>query len=145
MMKERGFTLLEMMVALSILMVLLSLSFLLFKPQMELVKGNTFFSQLQADLFYAQSYALSHQTRIYVQFTPSQKEYLIKGDIATGIIIHRKYDESVVINDDHISFNFTILPNGNMSKFATYPFLIDGRKYTLTIQIGQGRFYVTKW
>ena len=93
MMKERGFTLLEMMVALSILMVLLSLSFLLFKPQMELVKGNTFFAQLQADLFYAQSYALSHQTRIYVQFTPSQKEYVIKGDIATGIIIHRKYDE----------------------------------------------------
>ncbi|PKG25712.1 competence type IV pilus minor pilin ComGD [Niallia nealsonii] len=145
MINEKGFTLLEMMVALSIFMILLSLSFLVFKPQMEMVKGNTFFTQLQADLFYAQSYALSHQMRMYVQFTPSKKEYAIKGDIATGEIIYRKYDETIVINEDRVSFNFSILPNGNMSKFATYPFSIDEKKYTLTIQIGQGRFYVTKW
>lgn len=134
-----------MMVALSILMILLSLSFLLFKPQMEMATKNAFFTQLQADLFYAQSYALSHQMKMYVQFTPSKKEYAITGDIATGEIIRRKYDESVVINDDRVSFNFSILPNGNMSKFATYPFSMGGKKYTLTIQIGQGRFYVTKW
>ena len=139
---ECGFTLLEMLAALSIVLVLLAVTPFLLKPQAQLLHGRTFFTQLQTDFFYAQNYALAHQKTIYVQFSPAEKSYYFRGDLKTGRIVDRSYHESIKINEDAVPINFTITPSGNVSKFATYRVSIGEKKYLFTIQIGRGRFYV---
>ncbi|MFT8319435.1 MAG: competence type IV pilus minor pilin ComGD [Bacillus sp. (in: firmicutes)] len=141
---EKGFTLIEMFVSLSIFLILISLSLLLFRPQQAAVKEKMFFATLQSDLFYAQSYALSHQMKLNVYIYPKEKRYYIRGDQQTGIIVDRYYDESVIINKDLTTISFSIVASGNVTKFATYYLSIEDRQYTFTVQIGKGRFYVTK-
>ncbi|WP_445490473.1 competence type IV pilus minor pilin ComGD [Niallia sp. 03133] len=141
---QRGFTLIEMFVSLSVFMILVSISFLLFNPQHVIVKEKNFFTTLQSDLFYAQSYALSHQMKLSVYFYPKEKHYSIRGDMETGLIVDRYYDKNVIINDDLKPISFFIVANGNVTKFATYYISIEKKKYTFTVQIGEGRFYVTE-
>ncbi|MGP7816228.1 competence type IV pilus minor pilin ComGD [Niallia sp. 01092] len=141
---QKGFTLIEMLVSLSVFMILLSISFLLFRPQHVMVKEKLFFSTLQSDLYYAQSYALSHQMKMYVYFYPKHKRYYISGDMQTGYIVDRYYDESIKINQDLTPISFSIVRNGNVSEFATYYISIEDKNYKFTVQIGQGRFYVAK-
>lgn len=143
--RQAGFTLIEWLIALSIFMILLSLSFISFKPQQALLEERTFFTQLQMDILYAQNYAIAHQKSLYLQINPSQKSYYIRADPITGILIFRTYKSNIVVNYNSGSINFTINPKGNVSKFATYPVSIGEKNYTFTIQIGKGRFYVTKW
>ncbi|TRZ37599.1 type II secretion system protein [Niallia circulans] len=139
---QSGFTLLEMLTALSILLVILAVIPMLLKPQYELLQERTFFTQLQTDLLYAQNYALSHQKSIYAQFNPTEKRYYFRADLKTGMIVDRHYHKSITINEDSVPINFTITPSGNVSKFASYRISIGENKYIFTIQIGRGRSYV---
>ncbi|MCE4047064.1 MULTISPECIES: competence type IV pilus minor pilin ComGD [Bacillaceae] len=141
---QSGFTLLEMLAVLSIVLVLLAVTPILLKPQSELLQERTFFTQLQTDLFYAQNYALAHQKTVYVQINPADKRYYIRGDLKTGRIVDRIYHDSIKINEDAVPIYFTITPSGNVSKFASYRISIGSKKYLFTIQIGRGRFYVKK-
>ncbi|HEO8418665.1 competence type IV pilus minor pilin ComGD [Niallia sp. FSL W8-0635] len=140
---QRGFTLVEMLVAMSLLVILSSLSVFLVTSQQTTLNEHRFITQLEADLYYAQALAIANQLPIQVRIYPNMNRYNIRGDINTGNIVDRYYDENIVfLNESTLSFS--INANGNFSKFGTYEFRIGKQAYKLTIQIGKGRFYATK-
>ncbi|KAB7670018.1 competence type IV pilus minor pilin ComGD [Bacillus sp. B1-b2] len=141
--KESGFTLVEMLIALSLFTILASFSILLLKPQQTALTENNFITQLQADLYYGQTYALANQQLVQVKIFPAIKRYYLHEEIGTGYLVNRYYDPSVeFLNQSSISFY--ILPNGNFSRFRSYDFSIANQKYRITTLIGKGRFYVTE-
>lgn len=141
--KESGFTLIEMLIALSLFTVLASLSILLLNPQQTSLIENNFITQLQADLYYGQTYALTNQQLVQVKIYPSIQRYYLHEEIGKGYLVDRYYDKSINFRNQS-SISFYILPNGNFSKFRSYDFSIDNQYFRLTILIGKGRFYVTE-
>lgn len=140
---QRGFTLMEMVYAMSLLVILSSLSVFIVTSQQTTLNENQFITQLEADLYYAQAFAIANQALLQVKIYPSLNRYSIRGDEYVGSIVDRYYNEDIVfVNENTISF--TINTRGNVSKFGTYEFRIGEQPYKLTILIGKGRFYATK-
>ncbi|HWJ80311.1 MAG TPA: competence type IV pilus minor pilin ComGD [Niallia sp.] len=140
---EKGFTLIEMLVSLSIFMILASISIFLLTPQKTSLNETQFITQLQADLLYGQTFAITNQQILQVKIYPNLRKYSISGNINSNFGLERNYDESIVFQKES-SITFNINPNGNFSKFATYEFKIGKQKYKLTTLIGKGRFYVSE-
>ncbi|CAI9388757.1 competence type IV pilus minor pilin ComGD [Niallia sp. Sow4_A1] len=140
---QRGFTLIEMVFAMSLLVILSSLSVFIVTSQQTTLNENQFITQLEADLYYAQAFAIANQSLLQVKIYPNLNRYSIRGDEYVGSIVDRYYNEDIVfVNENTISF--TINTRGNVSKFGTYEFRIGEQPYKLTILIGKGRFYATK-
>ncbi|WP_400242354.1 competence type IV pilus minor pilin ComGD [Niallia sp. JL1B1071] len=140
---QRGFTLVEMLVAMSLLVILSSLSVFLVTSQQTTLNENHFVTQLEADLYYAQAFAIANQAPLQVRIYPYLNRYSIRGDVNTGTIVDRYYNDDIVfVNENTLSF--TINSRGNVSNFGTYEFRIGKQPYKLTILIGKGRFYATK-
>lgn len=97
-------------------------------------------SQLEADLYYAQTYTISRQELVSVQFYPAYNRYMMKT--AKGkVIVDRSWTSSVkLLNGTFLSFN--ILRDGNISRFGTLAFEINGQTFELIFNIGRGRFRV---
>ncbi|MGN8841464.1 competence type IV pilus minor pilin ComGD [Niallia sp. HCP3S3_B10] len=140
---QRGFTLIEMVFAMSLLVILSSLSVFVVTSQQTTLNENQFITQLEADLYYAQAFAIANQSLLQVKIYPNLNRYSIRGDEYVGSIVDRYYNEDIVfVNENTISF--TINTRGNVSKFGTYEFRIGEQPYKLTILIGKGRFYATE-
>jgi len=137
---NRGYTLIEVLIVLLVLTVFLSLSLASFKPLKDTMDKKMIISQLEADLYYAQTYTISRQEIVTVQFYPAYNRYMMKT--ANGnVIVNRSWDTSVkLIKGSFLSF--TILRDGNISRFGTLTFEINGHTFELIFNIGRGRFRV---
>ncbi|MGV3464119.1 MAG: competence type IV pilus minor pilin ComGD [Heyndrickxia sp.] len=137
---NKGFTLIEVLIVLLVLTIFLSLSIASFKPLKDTLDKKMIISQLEADLYYAQSYSISRQELVTVQFYPAYNRYLMKT--AKGnIIVNRSWTTSAtLLNGSFLSFN--ILRDGNISRFGTLTFEINGETFELIFNIGRGRFRV---
>jgi competence protein ComGD len=143
-MDEKGFTLTEMLVVLSIFLVISSISPVLLKSHYNHLDKNLFFSQFRSDFFYAQQYAISHQSIIIVNIVSDQSYYYFRERINGPIILERKYPEEVKVTPGSMPLYFHILPNGNISSFGSFYAKVNKERYRFTFLIGKGRFYVAK-
>ncbi|WP_090831392.1 competence type IV pilus minor pilin ComGD [Bacillus sp. UNCCL13] len=143
---SRGFTLIESLVVLSAFLILASISIFQVKPQHDLIEKKTFISQLQADLFYGQQYAISHQRDVTVYFMMDQHYYYLfdKTDSNTVMVVERHYSKSISLVPGSLSYTFKFLSDGNVNKFGTLLIDIGEKRFRLTILIGKGRFYVSE-
>ncbi|KAB7708779.1 hypothetical protein F9802_01110 [Bacillus aerolatus] len=139
---EKGFSILEMLLILSIMLVLLSVTVLPLPKLAANFEKKQFFNQLQADLFLAQSYAIAKQDVVEVKFLPAGDRYSIHPVTASSVmLIQRNMPDSIRhVNGSLAKLSF--LPNGNTSSFGTVHFKYQDQYISLIFQIGKGRFYV---
>lgn len=142
--KNKGFTLIETLLVLSVFLILLSISTILIKPHYQFLGRELFFSQLKSDFYHAQQYSISHQKNLNVYILPKEFRYFIKEDFDGAVIVDRYYSKNVIVSKDTLDLYFQIKPNGNISKFGNLIIEIENIRYKFTIQLGRGRFYVTK-
>lgn len=139
--KPNGYTMLEMLLVLSISITLLfftSLSFLPFRDA--LIKKN-FVSMLKADLYYLQSYALNKKEKVVLQFYPIQGKYTGK-DFKGKSLLERALPEGISQLPNTSLDRIFIYENGNTDKFGSLYYMAGEDQIKLTFQIGQGRFNV---
>jgi competence protein ComGD len=141
---QKGFTLIESLVVLSIFLIISSITVVSIKPQYYMADDETFISQLKADLYYAQQFAISHQKEVKVNFIPNRYSYSIYENNNSPKIIERKYSSNIQVSPGSIPLYFKYLPNGNVDQFGSLYFKSKEKSYRLTILIGKGRFYVTE-
>ena len=140
---QDGFTLLEAMVVISVLTVSLSLAVHTFKPLWAKVNKKMFITKLEADLYYAHSYAISRKERVNVTISRLNNEYSAM-DAGTGKYLYRrKLSVSNRIAETNIP-RYTITPDGNISPFGTVVFQSGEVQIKLTTHIGRGRFVVSE-
>lgn len=141
---QQGFTLIESLVVLSIFMILTSITVFSLNPQHSVVDHTSFFTQLKADLFFAQTYAISHQHEVSVTIMPSEYKYYMYLTTNTPPIIERTYSKNFHLSEGSLPLYFKYLPDGNINKFGSIIIQTANKTYRMTFMIGKGRFYVTE-
>ncbi|WP_132088321.1 competence type IV pilus minor pilin ComGD [Neobacillus niacini] len=137
---QKGFTLIESLIVLSIFLIISSITAFNFKPQYNSANDKAFISQLKADLYYGQQYAISHQMEVKVIFYEYDHKYtLVSG---SNPIVERNHSPKIRVSQGTIPLFFKFNPNGNVDRFGTLFIRTAKKNYRLTVLIGKGRFYV---
>lgn len=140
---QSGFTLIESLLVLSIFLIISSITAFSLKPQYFMVNNNVFITQLQADLLYAQQYAISHQCEVFIRLTETGG-YTIYYRYDMPPLVNRPYPEDITINGGTLPLSFKFLPDGNVNQFGSFEINTCCKKYRFTVLIGKGRFYVVE-
>ena len=139
---EKGFTLIETMIMLTVILVLLSIAVLPFPKLAANFEKEQFLNQLQADLFFAQSYAIAKQETVEVRFIHKEDRYTIRSRTATAnFLVQRNIPDTIRYIDGSLA-TLSFLQNGNTNSFGTVHFKYRDQYISLIFQIGKGRFYV---
>ncbi|MBS4194648.1 competence type IV pilus minor pilin ComGD [Lederbergia citri] len=140
--REDGFTLLEVMIVITVMTIILSFSFFTLTSFWALMQKNMFLNQLQSDLYYAHAYALNRQETINFRFTRITQQYEAASKDSNKMIIQRKLPAAINIDRETNLSSFTITPDGNVSNFGTMILNVKGKKVKITFYIGRGRFLI---
>jgi competence protein ComGD len=137
---QKGFTLIESLIVLSIFLIISSITAFSMKPQYYSATDKTFISQLKADLYYGQQYAIANQMEVKVIFYEHEHMYLI----STGNkqLVERHHSPMITVTQGTIQLVFKFNSNGNVDRFGTLYIRTQQKNYRLTLLIGKGRFYV---
>jgi competence protein ComGD len=141
---QRGFTLVESLVVLSIFMILSSVTVISLQPQHSMLDDEAFLTQLKADLYFAQAYAISHQQEVSVVFFPSSHSYSLLLRSGQEHLLDRTYSSEIELIEGTVTLYFKYLHDGTVNKFGTFLIISRDKTYVMTILIGKGRFYVTE-
>ncbi|MEK5523498.1 competence type IV pilus minor pilin ComGD [Heyndrickxia sp. FSL W8-0423] len=138
---NRGFTLMEVLIVLLVLSIFIGLGFTSMKPIWSSLEKGMFISQMEADLYYVQSYAVNRHESVVVQFYPFNDRYIATSVTSKSKIVDRTLPASVdMMNGSFTSFMIT--PDGNTNKFGTLKFKHSGKEMKLIFNIGRGRFRI---
>jgi competence protein ComGD len=142
---QKGFTLIESLVVLSIFMIISSITVFSLKPQHSIIEDEAFLTQLKSDLYFAQQYAISHQHEVSVVIIPEKYSYylLLRTDLPP--ILMRNYSKNIYFTVGSLPLYFKFLSDGNVTQFGTLFIQTKNKRYLLTVLIGKGRFYVKEY
>lgn len=141
---QKGFTLIESLLVLSIFMIISSVTLFTLNPQHSYIEENSFFTQLKADLYYSQQFAISHQHEVSVRIVPQEFKYYMLYLPEQSPIIERHYSPNFTITEGTMPLSFQFLPDGNINKFGTLILYYRNKIFRITFLLGKGRFYVTE-
>jgi len=141
---EGGFTLLEMLIVMAVMMVMASVTAVYIGPIKQNIEAEEFILKLETDLLYAQQYAISHQHEVYVNIMAEKNYYYIRERDSYPLLAERTYSEDIIITGAPSLLYFKYTPDGNISKFGSFYITVGKERYRFTISIGKGRFYVSK-
>src|SRR5437763_4257824 len=141
---QKGFTLVESLLVLSIFMIISFITAFSLQPQQSGLEDKAFITQLRADLFYAHQYALSHQEEVSIGIQPHEYKYYLTLKAHWPPIVQRSYSSNISITEGSMPLSFIFLPDGNLNKFGSFFIQTKKKKYRMTFLIGKGRFYVTE-
>lgn len=137
-----GFTLSESLLVFSVFLIISSITAFTLKPQYYSLDDQTFLKQLQADLLFAQSYAISRQQEVSILFLPDKYSYTIYTRAGIPPLIERNYSSNLTVYEGSLPLYFKFLTDGNVSKFGSFYIKSPKTTYRFTVLIGKGRFYV---
>jgi competence protein ComGD len=107
------------------------------------MENRLFLSQFHEDLFYAQQYAISHESLIYLHIDNAEKIYTVSS-YKEGIVLERSIPEDIQFLSGTLGFSFHFNQYGNASKAGTIMIDTSKGKYKLVLNIGKGRFRIEK-
>jgi competence protein ComGD len=141
---EKGFTLVEMMVVLSIVGIISSITFIHFIPVWKEKQKEQFFELFEKDILYAQIYAMSHERQVNLLFNKDNSTYYVKESGIGQTMLTRTFIKQITIEHLTLPNPITFLRNGNIQRPGKMYVYIYDKKYSVTFQLGKGRFYVTE-
>lgn len=136
---ERGFTFVEMLIVLFIVMCLSAIVVKYSLKAAETRELELFFTQIQLDIQYIQTYSMHHGEYISMKFENSSKRYIIKKDIFTELF-ERPFPKGVEVIPSSSSI-YTIIYNynGNVMTPGTVYFKTPQGTKKVVITLGRGR------
>lgn len=139
-MKEKGFTLLEMLLVLFAISVLSMVTYFNVHSLHEKQKVDQFLRQFSNDILYMQQLAISRQKHYTLRWHKDRHTYYI-GELSTNpTIIKREYDSDIQIDLNTFPNPMTYNPSGNINRGGTILLSYRSYKYEIVFQLGRGRF-----
>ncbi len=139
---EKGYTLVELSLVIAIFGAITLILIPSFASMANSKEVESFFEQLQDDLYYAQATALSRGKPILLDFRTSSSLYQIRVDNQT--ILQRSYPTHFKVEKGSMETTIRFNANGNIRNPGTMFVNTQKGKYKLTFQLGKGRFHVSK-
>ncbi|MBG9455861.1 competence protein ComG [Lysinibacillus sphaericus] len=136
---ERGYTFVEMLIVLFIVMCLSAIVVKYSLKAAETRELEQFFTQIQLDIQYIQTYSMHQREYISMKFESSSKRYIIKKDIFTELY-ERPFPKGVEFMPASSSI-YTIMYNynGNIMTPGTVYFKTPQGIKKVVITLGRGR------
>ena len=141
---QKGFTLFEVLLVLSILLTIFSFPLLQLEPLNKPKKVDNFFQQFENDLLLSQQNAIRQNSLVRVIFYSNQSQYIIISAKNNQTILIRSYDSDIRIVPGTLGSTLMYLQNGNISKSGAITIHIDNDRYQVVFMLGKGRFNVSK-
>lgn len=138
---ERGFTLVETILVLSIVMVITASVVYVTTSRIEAAEEKRFFRQFHLDMQKIQSIAIGETKYTHIYFDEIGSKYV--GEWAKTRLFEYKVPKHIRLSADSSLKRVSFHPNGMVSQFGTFLFEIEkGTKTvtkTVTVYIGTGR------
>jgi len=136
---ELGFTILEMLIVLFLVMSLTAIVSKFTLKLAESKKLERFFTQIQLDIQYIQTYSMNKRQYIAMKFESSTRRYVIQKDVFSNLY-ERPFPKGVEFSPDESSI-YTIVynVNGNVRSTGTLTFQTPHGKKKVIITLGRGR------
>lgn len=139
-MKQKGFTLLEMLLVLFAISVLSMVMYYNVHSLYEKQKIEQFLRQFSNDILYMQQLAINRQKHYTLRWYKDRHMYYIGESSVNLAIIKREYDSDIQIDLNTFPNPMTYNPNGNINRGGTILLSYRSYKYEVVFQLGRGRF-----
>ncbi|WP_280525687.1 competence type IV pilus minor pilin ComGD [Peribacillus butanolivorans] len=138
-----GYTLSETLIVLVIFVLLSGIGLNLYPSFIKGMENKIFISQLKEDIFYAQQYAISHESLIYLHMDNTNRIYSVTS-YKEGVVLERSIPKDIQFLSGTLGLTFHFNQYGNASKAGTMMIDTTKGKYKLVLNIGKGRFRIEK-
>ncbi|TPV44017.1 comG operon protein ComGD [Bacillus dicomae] len=139
-MKQKGFTLLEMLLVLFAISVLSMVTYFNVHSLYEKQKIEQFLRQFSNDILYMQQLAINRQKHYTLRWHKDRHMYYIGESSKNLSIIKREYDSDIQIDLNTFPNPMTYNPSGNINRGGTILLSYRSYKYEIVFQLGRGRF-----
>ncbi|GEM04409.1 hypothetical protein HMI01_13970 [Halolactibacillus miurensis] len=140
---QGGFTLIEVLIVLSVIQLLLSFGFKPIEKSQDKQAFNRWYTQFEVDLLYLQKRSSLSDNRPYLQFDSSNHRYSLIIDSKQPPLFTKTYDDDWRIifasTKNKLAFN----KNGQFLEPGTIRVETNYYVYTIVFPFGKGRCYVT--
>ncbi|UPM55684.1 competence type IV pilus minor pilin ComGD [Gottfriedia acidiceleris] len=133
-----GFTFVEMLLVLSIMILLLILPINQVRKIEDEQKLTLFIQMLQNDIFLAQRNAIIKQIPTRIIFY--QNKYEMEDNLLNPPVVIRNYDKSISITNLTLKPPLRFNSDGNISSSGTISIKYKEAEYIVTFYLGSGRF-----
>ncbi|WP_144511074.1 competence type IV pilus minor pilin ComGD [Bacillus sp. FJAT-22090] len=134
---EEGFTLIETILVLSIVMVITSSIIFVFSGKMEEKEERRFFRQFHLDMQKMQAIAIGETKYTSIKFAENGTKY--RGQSETAILFEHELPDRIRLSSDSKLKEIIFHPNGMVRQFGTLVFETKTGLKNVTIHIGNGR------
>ena len=138
-MKQKGFTLLEMLLVLFAISVLSVVTHFNVTSLHEKQKVEQFLKQFSNDILYMQQLAIKRQKHYTLRWFKEKHMYYISESETDLLIVKREYDKDVQMDLHTFPNPMTYNPSGNINRGGTILLSYRGYKYEIVFQLGRGR------
>ena len=134
---EKGFTLIEMLVVLSIVMVITSSVIFVSIARLEEMEEKRFFKQFHLDVQRMQMIAISKGNYMYLTFNKEGTKYKVEHN---NVLLYENHLPSTIrLSGDSQLKGLTYHPNGAILQFGLMRFETKKENKRVVFYIGQGR------
>ncbi|MEG0260321.1 MAG: competence type IV pilus minor pilin ComGD [Lysinibacillus sp.] len=138
---EKGFTLIEMLLVLFVVMSLTGIVMKLTIKTAEDKEMERFLTQLQLDIQYIQIDAMQRDTSLFIKFEEVPESYVVKKDFKT-VLYRRLLPKNVTFARTSTLKTIHFTPTGNVRQFGSLIFITPKGNKRVTINIGKGRMRI---
>ena len=126
-----GYTLSETLIVLVIFVLLSGIGLNLYPSFIKGMENKIFISQLKEDIFYAQQYAISHESLIYLHMDNTNRIYTVTS-YKEGVVLERIIPKDIQFLSGTLGLTFHFNQYGNASKAGTMMIDTAKGKYKLS-------------
>lgn len=134
---ENGYTLIEMLLVLSIVMIMTSSIIFVTTANLEKIEEKRFFKQFQLDIRRIQMISIAEQKYTYMYFTENGTKYVAKSSNVE--ILEYKLPSGVHFSKDSPLKEIIFTPNGSIKQFGNLRFETTNGPKFVPVYIGRGK------
>ncbi|MDN4074732.1 MULTISPECIES: competence type IV pilus minor pilin ComGD [Fictibacillus] len=139
-----GYSLLELLIVLSIGSILLSIASVSLQKYYKGREVHFFLEQFKRDLYFTQRTAINDHKVMHLHILPDENRYII----ATAMNdLHKNvnYPKQIRFESSTMPLKITYNKSGNISNSGTLIIKTEAGKYKMVFLLGKGRFYAEKF
>ncbi|SDM86861.1 prepilin-type N-terminal cleavage/methylation domain-containing protein [Psychrobacillus sp. OK028] len=133
---EKGFTMIEMLLVLSIVVVVSSSVLFVNSTRMKDLEEERFFQQLQLDIHRLQAVSIGEYKSTYLEFTNRRRSY--EGKVGNVILFEKDMPNNIYLSDESRLKQLKFHPKGTIENFGNLLFITEKGEKRITLYIGRG-------
>ncbi|SDK55130.1 competence type IV pilus minor pilin ComGD [Sediminibacillus albus] len=141
---KKGYTLVEVMLVLSITVSLIAIGFSLPRYFLHTFQTKQFFQQFNNDILYLQQLSLASKENIYLLIDPENQQYTIHQGGTGKVLIQRNIPDHCHIELRTLKMPISFTDKGSLRNPGTMIVDTGNNQYKVVFPLGKGRNYIVE-